>query len=216
MPGLWYIFLKYPLEVPKEHVIHSPGHVSTRSASKPATCHLSTTGSDFPFEGDECSQEEGIYLLTFHCVCWCCQFASSALQPWSLFPVLALFNRTTALFNPKVEWNCCSKEWNIFQQTLGSLASKHVCLTCFSLCDTIYLSLPHLPVCAHSETDIPFCYPLPLCSRLHPALLSQHLCPPPGIRAYFISPSLFRVIIHLSRVSIISSHGRYYPLSWKV
>ena len=120
------------------------GHVSSRSASKPTTSHLSTTGSDFPFEGDECSQEEGIYLLTFHCVCWCCQFASSAPQPWSLLPVLALFNCTTALFNPKVVWNCCSKEWNVFQQTLGSLVSKQVCLICFSLCDTIYLSLPHL------------------------------------------------------------------------
>ena len=64
MPGLWNIFFKCPFKVPKEHVIHAPGRVSTRSASKPTTRHLPITGSDSPFEGTECSQEEGTFWLS--------------------------------------------------------------------------------------------------------------------------------------------------------
>ena len=46
----------------------------------------------------------------------------------------------------------------------------------------------------------------------HPTALPGVSCIRTLTEGFMVS----RVIIHLSRVSIISSHGRYYPLSWKV
>ena len=47
---------------------------------------------------------------------------------------------------------------------------------------TLWYHLPQPPSPAWCvPRDIPFCYPLPLYSHLHPALLSQHLCPPLGL-----------------------------------
>ena len=127
-----------------------------------------------------------------------CQLCLIAPQP-SLTPKwyeIAVLKSETFFNKPQVVWYLNKCVSFVSHSVIPSTSASLTCLVC---AQRYPLLLPTTTLLSSTSCSA---FPAPL--------------PSPGIRAYFIIPTLFKVIIHLCRVSIISSHGHYYPLSQKV